>query len=437
MVKICASLNSVSEIPDAGNANIVEIKVGNTYQELPKGIDKPMIIRVKSNEMMNRYAKEEFDGYLDIGTNIRPRTDHKIIASYHNDVRTGSSKDIADLMNSFDCDIAKGVYKINRPTDLLSLYDASKNIRKKHILLGMGEMGVVTRLRPNILHNEFTYARLGAVTAEGQMTVDELCKADDDSLIVGLLGHPLDKSRTKSVFTSVFNELGMNAFYLNFDTMTMENFDEVIRTYEIKGLNVTMPFKNEMYDLVDSWDHSAVETGSINTILNSGSKLIGSNTDVYGFMFAISRAGIDVNGKKILIIGSGGIAKAGACACMSKGAEVSMIGRDRKMMNAISKKIGCEITADTDPSGYDIVINCSPIGLYTDYGYPIDINGLTSEQSVLDISYSGESQIRNAAESKGCTIIPGLDVLIGGAMKSFEIWTGKQPDYEMFVRPLI
>lgn len=436
-MKICASIGSVSEITNVGNANMIEFRMGSIFQELPKDIDRPIIVRARSNELISKYAKEDFNGYLDIGSAIRPNTDHKIIASYHNGIRTGTSNEIADKLNSFDCDIAKGVYMINRPSDLMSLYDASKNIEKKHILLGLGEMGVVTRLRPNILQNEFTYAHTGTPTAIGQMSTEELERASDDSLIVGLLGHPLNKSKTKTIFTSVFKELDMNAFYLNFDTVTMENFDEVIRTYEIKGLNVTMPFKNEMSALMDTLDHSASETSSVNTVLNSGSKLIGSNTDVDGFLFAFGRSNVDVSGSKILIIGMGGVARAGAHACMSKGADVTMIGSNRKTVKNISKDMGCGYTNDADPSGYDMVINCSPIGVYTDYGYPIDINALSPEQTLLDISYTGESKIKDAALIKGCTIIPGIDVLIGGAMRSFEIWTGKTADYDIFCRALI
>ena len=90
-----------------------------------------------------------------------------------------------------------------------------------------------------------------------------------------------------------------------------------------------------------------------------------------------------------------------------------------------------------DPSDYDMIVNCSPIGMYEEEKYPIDITKIRSEQVIFDVVYTKETQLECVGRERGCRIVPGLDMLIGQGMRAFEVWTGQKPDYESMRRSLV
>ena len=99
---------------------------------------------------------------------------------------------------------------VNRPADLVSIFDASSLIQKKHVLIGLGEMGSITRYRSKFLGNEFDYAHVGTPAYYGQMSVDELRIAGSDTMILGLVGHPLSQSASKRMHTQALKDAGIN-----------------------------------------------------------------------------------------------------------------------------------------------------------------------------------------------------------------------------------
>ena len=162
-----------------------------------------------------------------------------------------------------------------------------------------------------------------------------------------------------------------------------------------------------------------------------GSRLIGSNTDVDGARFALERAGVEIAvGMKILVIGSGGVAMACCYLFTAEGADVTIIGRNQKTVQQLCKKFGCETTDRPDPSEYDMIVNCSPIGMYEEEKYPIDLTKIGKEQIIFDVVYTKETQLECVGRERGCTIVPGLDMLIGQGMRAFEVWTGQKPSYD-------
>ena len=437
MLRVCASINSPEELEKAHDADFLDLSI-DTYRQLGCVPDKPMIVRVTNPQESLEMFTKDWNGYLDIGELPRPEVDVPIISSIRDDLRTMSSSEMVRKMNDWDCDIAVGVFMVNRPADLVSIYDASSLIQKRHVLIGLGEMGSIIRYRSKLLGNEFDYAHVGTPMFQGQMSVDEIRATESDSLIVGLVGHPLSQSASKRMFTQAMKEKGINGHYINFDTVSLDGLDEVIMDYDIKGLNVTIPYKDDILAYVDVLDQSAKETGAASMILNTGDRLIGSNTDVDGARFAIDRAGIEIEvGMKVLIIGSGGVAMACCYLFKSEGAEVTIIGRNKKTVQDLCRQFGCESTDNYDPSAYDMIVNCTPIGMYEEEKYPIDINKLHSGQAVFDVVYTKETQLEVVAMEHGCRMVHGLDMLIGQSMRSFEVWTGQKADYESMKHSLV
>ena len=430
MLRVCASINSPEEIVNVKGADLMEVSI-DTFRQMTEMPDMPVIVRVSTQEEIAEMLGKKWDGYLDIGELPRPETNIPVISSIHDDVRTMSSQEIIDRMNAFDSEVAIGFFMVNRPADLVAIHDASPFIQKKHVLVGLGEMGSITRYRSRLLGNEFDFAHAGTPAYIGQRNVEELRNSDPDALIIGLVGHPLSQSASKRMHTQALKEAGLDGHYLNFDTVSLDGLDDVIRDYDIKGLNVTIPYKDDILAYVDVLDQSAKNTGAASLILNTGNRLIGSNIDVDGAKFALERAEVDIEaGMKILILGSGGVAMACCYLFTTKGAEVTIIGRNQKTVRDLCKKFGCETTDRNDPSEYDMIVNCTPIGMYEEEKYPIDITKLREGQIIFDVVYTKETQLEAVGREHGCKIVPGLDMLIGQGMRSFEVWTGKKPSYE-------
>ena len=430
MLRVCASINSLEEIQNAKGADLMEVGI-DTFRQMTEVPDMPVIVKVSTMEELTEMLSKKWDGYLDIGDLPTPETDIPVISSVRDELRTMSSQEIIDRMNGTDCDVAIGFYTVNRPADLVSIYDASPLIQKKHVLVGLGEMGSITRYRSRLLGNEFDFAHAGTPAYIGQRNVEELRNSDPDSLIIGLVGHPLSQSASKRMHTQALKDAGIDGHYLNFDTVSLDGLDDVIRDYNIKGLNVTIPYKDDILAYVDVVDQSAKNTGAASLILNTGDRLIGSNVDVDGAKFALERAGVDIEaGMKVLIIGSGGMAMACCYLFTNKGAEVTIVGRNQKTVKDLCRKFGCETSDRPDVSEYEMIVNCSPIGMYEEEKYPIDISKLKAGQIVFDVVYTKETQLEAVGREHGCTIVPGLDMLIGQGMRSFEVWTGQKPSYE-------
>ena len=437
MLRVCASVKSPEELEKAMDADLVEIDI-ETYRQLQCEPGIPMIVKISNQEQAVEMHSKKWNGYLDIGELPKPEMDVPIICSIRDDVRTMSSAEIVNRMNGFDCDVAVGIFMVNRPADLVSISDASSLIQKKHVLVGLGEMGSITRYRSRLLGNEFDYAHVGTPSYLGQMDVETIRETGSDSLIIGLVGHPLSQSASKRMHTQALKDAGIVGHYINFDTVSLEGLDDVIRDYDIKGLNVTLPYKSDITAYVDVLDQSAKNTGAVSMILNTGDRLIGSNTDVDGARFALERAGVEIAvGMKILVLGSGGVAMACCYLFESEGADVTIISRNQKTAQNLCRKFGCQMTDSMDPSGYDMIVNCTPIGMYEEEKYPIDLTKIRPEQIIFDVIYTKETQLEVTGRERGCKIVPGLDMLIGQGMRSFEVWTGCKPDYDSMRRSLV
>ena len=437
MLKVCATIGSLEELDKAKEADLIEMKIDD-YRCIGSEIDKPVIVRISTPEESVEMFNKKWNGYLDIGELPRPKTEMPVISSLRDSVRTMTSQEIVEKMNGFDCDVAVGTFMVNRPADLVSIYDASTLVQKKHVLVGLGEMGSLTRYRSRLLGNEFDFAHAGTPVYTGQMSIDELRETGDESLIIGLVGHPLSQSASKRMHTQALKDAGINGHYINFDTVSLEGLDDVIVDYDIRGINVTIPYKDDILAYVDVLDQSAKNTGAANMILNTGDRLIGSNSDVDGAKFALENAGVEIEvGMKILMIGSGGVAMACAYLFRNEGADVTIIGRNQKTVKDLCRQFGCETCDVTDPSGFDMIVNCTPIGMYEEEKYPIDLTKIHGGQIIFDVVYTKETQLEAVGRERGCKIVPGLDMLIGQGMRSFEVWTGCKPDYNSMRRSLV
>jgi len=426
MMRLCASLSSVQDIEHIKKADIAEIRL-DILGRVPEIKGKNIIVTFRDVPDLS-VLPSGFKGMIDVCEYDIPKTEAEVISSHHNFDSTPSAKEITSLLKDMNGDVVKGAFKINSFTDLKSLYDASGMIKKRHVLIGMGELGTITRIRSDILGNEFTFAYIGTPTAPGQLSLEEMSSLGDDPMVIGIVGHPLDKSLSPKMHNAALKKMGQKGIYLKFDTDHLDNIGDVIRDYNIRGMNVTIPYKTAILEHLDSVDRNVEATGAANTIVNDNGKLKGYNTDIVGIESAMNHAGFDPKGKRALIMGSGGAARACAYALTEKGCRVTVTGRNEETSRSLCKEFGCDFHSKDSVALmlYDLIVNCTPVGMYGSGEYPVSMCQLTPHHTVFDMVYGIETPMISKAKEIGAGIVSGEDMLAAQGAASLEMWTGKK-----------
>lgn len=236
----------------------------------------------------------------------------------------------------------------------------------------------------------------------------------------GLIGYPLSHSFSPTYFENKFKAENIDGEYLAYE---LESLDELQRIVDIGviGLNVTLPYKELIIDYLDEVDELALQVGAVNTIKVEGSRLIGFNSDIYGFQESITKLPHRIKGAKTLIMGTGGAARAVQFVMERLGSKCTKVSR--------SLKTGADITYPTfridSLKEYSILINTTPLGMYpeVDKTPAIPHWEITSKHLVYDLIYNPEKTLLlKQAEERGARIKNGYEMLVLQAEKSWEIW---------------
>ena len=431
MMRICASIGNPEDLDGISDAPMVEIRL-DLIGHVPDTRGKETLVTFRG-PFDPSVLPEGFDGIADIGDGDRPEARCRILASHHDFNGTPDSERLISIISSMDADICKTATMVNCFRDLMSIRDASASVRRKHVILGMGELGTITRIRSAMLGNEFTFAYVGEPTAPGQLSLGEMASLDDDCMILGIIGDPLSKSLSPAMHSAALRASGINGVYLPFEVPDLEQCEDVIRAYGITGVNVTVPYKQDAMDHVDRVDRDASSVGAINTIVNNGGILTGYNTDVIGIRRALSGCGFEAEDRRALILGSGGAARACVHCLDGYGCDITVTGRNRDTGHELAKEFGATFREPGSVSVmmYDLVVNCTPIGMYSDGPYPINISTIQPEQTVFDMVYGRETPLVSEAAAKGCRIASGADMLAAQGSASFGLWTGRDDMFDV------
>jgi|UniRef100_A0A7C3Z196 shikimate dehydrogenase len=252
--------------------------------------------------------------------------------------------------------------------------------------------------------------------------------------VYGLLGRPVAHSRSPAMHNAAFRELGLNGVYVAFPVTDLAQAVAGLRGLNIRGASVTIPFKEEIIPLLDEIDPQAAGIGAVNTVVNREGRLVGHNTDWVGALAALAEK-TAVAGKRVLILGAGGAARAIAFGLLQKGAQVGVTDLDRAKALALARQLWVEVIAPDHVEEYpaEVLINATPVGMEPERGrIPIDPNLLGRFQVVMDIVYQPlETRLLQEAQSRGCRVIDGLRMLIHQATEQFVLWTGRQAPLEV------
>lgn len=219
----------------------------------------------------------------------------------------------------------------------------------------------------------------------------------------GLLGKHLPHSHSPKIHAMLGNRN-----YTLFEKAP-EEVEEFLRQRNFFGINVTIPYKETVMPLCDCLDSIAVEIGAVNTIVNCGGKLFGTNTDYSGFIFMCNNAGIDFSGKNVLILGSGGSSKMVRVAAKHLGASsIKTVSRSGE----INYENVYDLAKDTN-----IIVNTTPVGMYPNVeGKPIELKKFSSLTGVVDIVYNPLcTRLLQEADSLGIKCVGGLMMLVAQA----------------------
>lgn len=243
----------------------------------------------------------------------------------------------------------------------------------------------------------------------------------------GLIGYPLGHSFSQSYFNEKFQNENIDALYENFEIPSIENFPEIIETNpNLRGLNVTIPYKEKVISYLDVISPEAREIGAVNVIKvepkGKNAYLTGYNSDVIGFTRSIEPL-IEKYHKKALILGTGGASKAINYGLKSLGLETVFVSRYRKPDTICYEDITPKVIKE-----YNVIVNCTPLGMFphTDECPNLPYEAMNTQTLLYDLIYNPDTTMfmQKGAEH-GATVKNGLEMLLLQAFASWEFWHSK------------
>lgn len=256
--------------------------------------------------------------------------------------------------------------------------------------------------------------------------------------ITGIFGYPIEHTLSPVMHNTAFKELGLDNCYIPFLVRPEDLTYAVqsVKALNMLGVNVTVPHKENVIPLLDKIDKEAAFIGAVNTITNVDGILTGHNTDGRGFMSSLKEEGVSVEGKDVLIVGTGGACRAISYYLSEKASKLSLFDIDRPKAEKLANDLK-EIRNNIhlldriqDTSKSDIIINATPLGMKPDDPLPIDTDQIRSGMIVYDLVYKNTALLQEASP-KGAKVINGSGMLLWQAVLAFELWTGVRPPVDL------
>lgn len=265
--------------------------------------------------------------------------------------------------------------------------------------------------------------------------------------VCAVIGNPIEHSLSPDIHNACFAHLGLNWVYVAFRVENIQQAVEGIRAFNLRGVSVTIPHKISVLQYLDSIDTAAQTIGSINTIVNRQGRLFGYNSDGEGALQALDDRGRNPAGKNVLILGSGGAARAIAftLALKSKPGRLGIMGvipdELEKLADDIRDRTGCTVAASPLTPEHlqqilpevNILINCTPVGMYPQIQHtPVPPQLLQPGHVVFDIVYNPlKTQLLIDAQRAGAVTISGIEMFLNQAAIQFELWTEQKAPREI------
>ena len=263
--------------------------------------------------------------------------------------------------------------------------------------------------------------------------------------VVGVFGQPVAENPTGVMQEAGFAAAGLNWRYLNFEVPPekLGAAMEAIDALGMRGINLTIPHKVAVIEHLDELAPEARAIGAVNTVRVEGSKKIGENTDGKGFLRGVRNdAGMDPSGKRVVLLGAGGAARAIGTELVLAGISDLLVvnrsqGRGSTMVADLKAATGGPVRFEQWSGTFavqadcDLLVNATSIGLYPDVNAApdVDLSSARPEMLVADAVFNPpETRLLAAARERGLPTLDGLSMLVYQGVIAFEMWTGQSPD---------
>jgi shikimate dehydrogenase len=265
---------------------------------------------------------------------------------------------------------------------------------------------------------------------------------DAQTKFCGVIGNPVGHSLSPAIHNAAFRKLGLNFVYLAWQVETIGDAIKGLRALgNFRGASVTIPHKVAAIPFLDRVETTARRIGAINTIVAEKGELVGCNTDATGALRALREGGVELKGRAIVILGSGGAARAiaFAVAAESRAEKLTLLGIDDLERATLAQEIRSQgaLTVEDFPldetalrralPDAQVLIHCTPVGMSPHADSTcVPASLLHAGLSVMDIVYNPlETRLLKDAKRGGCKTIPGLEMFLNQAVTQFELWTSQ------------
>ena len=393
----------------------------------------------------------------DIATKIRRYGKTKRIISHHNfDETPLDIEHIHARMCQLDPDLIKLVTTAHSPVDSVRMLRLVAQAKVPTIGFCMGELGVFSRILAGKFGSPFTYATFSKdrELAPGQLSFDEMRKIyrydeiGPDTDVFGVLGDPIGHSLSPLIHNAAFKALGLNHVYVPFRVpkdvlnFTLDQF----KWMPVKGYSVTLPHKEAILGQVLNFDGPVADIGAANTLYRDDQGAWwAANTDYDAALASLQlglqgdSAGSDaaqvppeelLMGKKVLMLGAGGVARAVGMGVVRAGAALTIANRSNARAVELAGQLGCQqIQWENRASIFtDILINCTSVGMHPDLNQtPFAENWLREGMRVFDTVYNPEQTLLiKQAKLRNCRVVTGVEMFVRQAAAQFVKFTGRE-----------
>ncbi len=261
---------------------------------------------------------------------------------------------------------------------------------------------------------------------------------------LGVIGYPIAHSLSPAMQNAALRAAGLDYVYIAMPVAPDCLKDAVngLRSLGFRGFNVTIPHKTAIIPLLDEIDEDASLIGAVNTVVREGDRLIGHNTDVSGFIGALRDKGFSPRGKRAVLLGAGGAARAVVRGLLKEGVSSLAIGvrNPARAQELVRQFSGASAIAAFDwqsdsfrqeMAAVDLLVNTTPLGMFprVEESPPVDWAGMRRDAFVYDIIYTPEeTRFLRAAAEHGCPVLNGVPMLVGQGAAAFRLWTGQAAD---------
>ena len=360
-----------------------------------------------------------------------------VILSFHDFKSSKKLEDSFGEMKRYPADFYKVVSTATTLHDNVQMMKFVQAHSAQYEMVGlcMGEQGIISRVLGVRAGTIFTFgaALKGEETAPGQVMASELRDTyriemvDAATQVYGVAGDPVAHSMSPIMMNTAFRRETVNAVYLALHDKTLKDLLTCVHDIPIRGLSITMPYKQQIVDALANSDELTKQIGACNTVVRAqDGKLYGFNTDVAGIVVPLEQR-MSLQGAKILIVGAGGVARAAAFGLKNKGAEVFITNRTAEKGQALARQSKTKYMkrVDVAKASFDVIINATPLGMGTNKQTPLEDKELNTKY-LFDLVYTpAETNLVKMAKAKNIQIIPGLEMFVQQGARQFEIWAGK------------